>query len=123
MFKTRDKERVLKTLIASRRPFSDDIYKPIGLLEQFPPLSAADCWSLLSVMSEEHLISVETADYPEDDYGIYSIKVLPLGLAYFEIKAAKRREVLKNWSINLSVAAASAMFGALLARLSLLLWP
>jgi len=75
-------------------------------------------------MSKEHLISVETADYPEDDdYGIYSIKVLPLGLAYFEIKAAKRREVLKNWSINLSVAAASAMFGALLARLSLLLWP
>ena len=122
MFKTRDKERVLKTLIASRRPFSDDIYKPIGLLEQFPPLSAADCWSLLFTMEEEGLVSVNTADFPESD-NIYLIRVLPRGLSYFENKAVKKRETLKNWSINLSVAAASAMFGALLARLSLLLWP
>ena len=122
MYKTRDKERVLKTLIASRRPFSDDIYKPVGFLEQFPPLSAADCWSLLTVMDGEKLISVKTADVPESD-DIYVIEVLPLGLSYFETKAAKTRDALKNWSINLSIAAASALFGAVLARLSLLLWP
>lgn len=55
--------------------------------------------------------------------GFDSLKILPACITYFYDKSQARKSAIANWSMNIFIALASAIFGAVLARLSFVLFP
>ena len=113
MFTLKDKDRVLNRLLALRNPETGYIYKPIGLLRSFPPLTSEDCSDILDVLEDEGLITVQTADYPESD-NIWTIELEPAAFSYFQYKDQENKENRKQdrrWRITLAIAIIGAVTG------------
>lgn len=52
-----------------------------------------------------------------------SITLNPSCISYFYDKKQETKALISNWTMNISIAIASAVFGAILARLSIILFP
>lgn len=53
----------------------------------------------------------------------YDLEITPDGKTYFYRKYEERAATIRNWSMNILIAILSALFGAVLARLSMILFP
>ena len=122
MFNQRDKEKVLKHLITIRDE-RDIIYKPKDILYSIPHISASDFIDYLNSLEADHHINVQAASGCEESNNIYTIQVCPSAISYFSNKRESKKQDWKRWRMNITVAIISALVGAALARISMLLWP
>ena len=102
------------------------IYEPVRLSDISPGVKSADIMAVLYVLRNENRIQFLPC---EDDSGdtVGAISVLPDAHKYFLDKEKERTGRFANWRWNIWASAAttvvSALLGALLARLSHVLWP
>ena len=61
--------------------------------------------------------------FHETENVYYDLEITPDGKTYFYRKSEERSAAIRNWSMNILIAILSALFGAVLARLSMVLFP
>ena len=61
--------------------------------------------------------------YNEAENRYYDLEITAEGKTYFYHKSEERAAAIRNWSMNILIAILSALFGAVLARLSMILFP
>ncbi len=122
MFNSKDQERVLSHLLSIPTTVHNTIIKPNHILSSIPGISEDDFYNYLLCLEYKGYVVLNCADYPESD-DFYTINITPSGVSYFSDKAEARRQDWRRWRMNIGVAVVSALTGAILARISMLLWP
>ena len=121
----KDLVRVLSYVI-SQSCDSGVIRKPTWLSSPPKALSKVDIWPSLQALSAKGAIEVHLADFPESD-NIDYIRPLDAAYEYLLERAEARKAFWTSWRWNIYAtiftALVSSLLGALLARVSQIIWP
>jgi len=118
----KQQEKILKKALGlDRQPKSSFVgtADASAFFASFPEEQRGIVYENLRVMQSRGLIDIGKPTLGPDLTLSYIVVKEP-GLCYFDDRRQERRKAIAGWTMNIAIALLSALFGAILARLSML---